>query len=144
MDGARASRRPGFCLTLPRDPRGMDRLDAEIRRFLAEIGACEVFDLVLLAREAVANAMVHGLAGRTDGRVRFSLELDGADAVMEVEDPGDGFDWRGRAIRLPEGLTESGRGRYIIHAYADAVEYNDKGNRITIRKRLAQRKGDER
>ena len=122
----------------------MDRLDAEVRGFLNGAGVHEVFDLVLLAREAVTNAMVHGLAGKREGQVRFCLTLDGPDVVMVVEDPGEGFDWRGREIRLPEGLTETGRGRYIIHTYADTVEYNDKGNRITIRKRLGERGGRQR
>lgn len=100
----------------------------------AGLGAL-VFDLELLAREALSNAVRHGCAGDAACRVRMRLESLPQAVRLRVDDPGQGFDWRAHDVAAPDPQQESGRGLSILHAYADMVDYNDAGNSLTLVKR---------
>jgi len=56
-----------------------------------------------------------------------------------VEDEGEGFDPRRVANPLDEenldALLEGGRGVFLMRCHMDGVEYNEKGNRLCIRRR---------
>jgi FixJ family two-component response regulator len=116
----------------------------------------------LALREAITNAMFHGNleissdirekdgikafnemieARKNDERysgrrVRFSYEITRDCAAFEIEDEGLGFDH----ARLPDPrdpenfFNKSGRGILIIQLHMDEVEWNEKGNRIRMKK----------
>lgn len=112
--------------------------------------------------EAVANAMIHGnlevsselrrkdpggyeklIEERrkakpwSDRRVRLIAREKAADLEYVVEDEGKGFDRSALPEQdSPETLLDvAGRGIYLIRTFMDEVAFNDRGNRITMRKR---------
>ena len=72
-----------------------------------------------------------------DRRVRVRATLTRSEAVYVVEDEGPGFD----PSQLPDPTDPTnlerigGRGLTLIRTFMDEVEHNDKGNRLTLRKR---------
>lgn len=72
-----------------------------------------------------------------DRRVRLRARLTRSEAVYVVEDDGPGFD----PAALPDPTDPanlercSGRGMMLIRTFMDEVEHNEKGNRVTLRKR---------
>ncbi len=110
---------------------------AGIHGFLADKGLGGLgFDLELLAREALANAVVHGSRSDPALTVQASLRLEAGGLVLQVQDQGPGWNWRGMSGSVPDPASESGRGLFIIRKYADSFSYNDQGNALTIRKRV--------
>jgi len=94
-------------------------------------------NLFVALDEAFVNAVKHG--NRNDPRklVRITAELSAKEARFTVEDEGEGFDVQ--AIpdpRDPANLFKaSGRGVLLIYNIMDEVEYNERGNRLTMVKR---------
>jgi len=74
-----------------------------------------------------------------DRRVHVRAMLSRSEAVYVVEDEGPGFD----PATVPDAADLAnlerigGRGLMLIRAFMDEVEHNEKGNRITMRKRYA-------
>ncbi len=74
-----------------------------------------------------------------DRQVRIRATLSRSEAVYVVEDEGPGFD----PSRLPDPTDPAnleqigGRGLMLIRTFMDEVEHNEKGNRITLRKRYS-------
>lgn len=119
-------------------------------------------NISLALREAISNAMFHGSleipsgvreekgirgfndeveARRSDEhysgrRVSIEYELTGDYVEYFIEDEGRGFDYR----RLPNPrdpenfLKNSGRGLLIVRIHMDEVDWNEKGNRIRLKK----------
>jgi len=113
--------------------RYIDRAGEETERFLEESGAgVSPFSVLLIMREALTNAVLYGSRHEEDSRVRYSLSLDAGTLTMEVEDDGDGFDWKGRSAEVPDITSESGRGMAILALYASGFQYNEKGNRLAV------------
>ncbi|SMC37801.1 serine/threonine-protein kinase RsbW [Desulfocicer vacuolatum DSM 3385] len=95
------------------------------------------FEINLLMREGLMNAVKHGNAFALDKLVHFSIRACPPDAIlMEIEDQGEGFKWQKKGYDLPENFAESGRGIFIIRQYCSLVKYNAKGNHLTIHKQL--------
>lgn len=111
----------------------IDRADRETRKFLKEKGLQDkVFAVCLVMREAMINAVVHGNGSDPEKRVRYSLRLDEGRLGLEIEDQGDGFDWRNVRKREPKLDSDHGRGLAIIRQYSTSYAYNDMGSRISI------------
>jgi serine/threonine-protein kinase RsbW len=129
------TQRNTLALTLPATLPAVDQACVEIRAWLTEWELGRLyFEVTLLAREALINAIVHGCAKDPAKEVQFTITRQGDDLVMVVEDPGPGFDWKRQIHRLVDLAKEHGRGMLIFRSYAAAFTYNDKGNRLTIRK----------
>lgn len=95
------------------------------------------FEINLLMREGLMNAVKHGNAFAPDKLVHFSIRVCQPDTIlMEIEDQGDGFKWHGMGQDLPDDYAESGRGIFIIRQYCSLAKYNAKGNHLTIHKQL--------
>lgn len=122
---------------------GVELIDgavAEIRRSLEERGRAELlFDMELLAREALLNALKNGAPRSASGEVRARLDYRPGAVSLRVEDDGPGFDWRSRlGMSAPEPGSESGRGVFIMKNYADTVEFSPSGNAVLLTKRVAR------
>ena len=74
-----------------------------------------------------------------DRRIRVSCTLDRKEARFTVEDDGPGFDPSGLPDpRDPENIERfSGRGVFLMRTFMDDVEFNDRGNSVTLVKRRA-------
>lgn len=70
--------------------------------------------------------------------VFFSFSVSGDGMAMTLEDQGMGFDVNSLPDPTdPEGLMKlHGRGILITRMYFDEVSYNDKGNKVTLKKRF--------
>jgi len=97
-----------------------------------------IFDIRLSLEEAVRNAIVHGNKTNKDLKTRVSYQLDSDKLSLIVEDQGSGF----KPESLPdptleENLTrEKGRGVYLMIHLMDEVKYSERGNSVTMTKRL--------
>jgi CheY-like chemotaxis protein len=132
---------------------------------LARMHVCQETDLVRVAvalREALSNAMIHGNLEvgsemrDTDEKAYYQLiderraqepygqrsvqviaEESRSEAVYVIRDEGRGFD----ANNLPDPTDPanlervSGRGLFLIRTFMDEVNFNAKGNEVTMIKR---------
>ena len=111
---------------------GLKFLSQEIHDFQHE------FEVNLLMREGLMNAVKHGNGLDPDKPVHFSIRIRQPDTIlMEIEDQGEGFQWHEMGHVLPDDYSESGRGIFIIRQYCSLVKYNAKGNHLTIHKQLS-------
>jgi serine/threonine-protein kinase RsbW len=94
-------------------------------------------NLLIALDEAFVNAVKHGNKEDAAKLVRITADLSSREARFTIEDEGEGFDVG--AIpdpRDPENLFKtSGRGVLLIYNIMDQVEYNERGNRLTMVKR---------
>lgn len=94
-------------------------------------------NLFVALDEAFVNAVKHGNRNDPNKLVRITAELSSKEARFTVEDEGDGFNVQEIPDpRDPANLFKaSGRGVLLIYNIMDEVEYNDRGNRLTMIKR---------
>lgn len=122
-----------FCSTMD----NIDRADTETRRFLNEMDLdCESFAICLVMREGLTNAVKHGHFFDSDKIVRYSLRVRYQSLIMEIEDQGEGFDWRAIRKREMPPDAEHGRGLAIMEQYSNGLWYNYKGNKLIVKKKI--------
>src|ERR687884_986742 len=94
-------------------------------------------NLFVALDEAFVNAVKHGNRNDPTKLVRITAELSAKEAKFTVEDEGLGFNIQEIPDpRDPENLFKtSGRGVLLIYNIMDEVEYNERGNRLTMIKR---------
>ena len=144
------------------DRSGPRALVSHLQEDLRELGICQEADLIRVGTaltEALANAMDHGnleldssLRETSEGeyrrlgeerattppyrdrRVRVTAHLTPSQATFTVRDEGRGFDHRDLPDPCdPENLTKaSGRGVLLIRTFMDEVQFNERGNEITM------------
>jgi anti-sigma regulatory factor (Ser/Thr protein kinase)/nucleoid DNA-binding protein len=97
-------------------------------------------------REAVRNAEIHGCAEDPELSIDVEMLLDHEKITVTVEDGGEGFDHNAYRRQLEDSAPVSvarqrhsnggigGLGIYLMDRCADRLEYNDRGNRVTITK----------
>lgn len=94
-------------------------------------------NLFIALDEAFVNAVKHGNKNDPDKLVRITADLSPNEARFTIEDEGDGFN----VNEIPDPLDPtnlfktSGRGVLLIYNIMDEVEYNERGNRLTMVKR---------
>jgi len=100
-----------------------------------------VFDIKLSTEEALRNAMQHGNKNNEKLPIEVSFAVDNSVLEITIEDRGEGFDYK----NTPDPTTDKnilrtcGRGVFLIHKLMDEVQYNEKGNRIRMVKRLRKK-----
>lgn len=98
-------------------------------------------NLFIALDEAFVNAVKHGNKNDPDKLVRITADLSPNEARFTIEDEGDGFN----VNEIPDPLDPtnlfkaSGRGVLLIYNIMDEVEYNERGNRLTMVKRPERR-----
>lgn len=103
-----------------------------------DISRDTLFDIKLCLEEAIRNAVIHGNKLKKEYTVDISYDIEGNSLKVTVEDKGNGF----KVEDLPDPThkdnlyAEGGRGVYIIHRLMDNLTYNEKGNRVTMEKKL--------
>jgi serine/threonine-protein kinase RsbW len=96
----------------------------------------DIFGLRLALEEAVVNAIKHGNCLDASKQVHVICRSTPDKIWIEVSDEGPGFD--------PEGLPDctdaehidipNGRGIMLMRNFMSRVEYNDRGNVVTMEK----------
>lgn len=126
-----------YVLELPNDLRAIERSVDYLMDKGREVG----FDYDRLRlnfrvglTEALANAMLYGNCRDPRKRVRVEAHLTTRRIMVQVTDEGRGFD--PAAVldpTLPANRVRSGgRGIFLIRQLMDLVEFNERGNSITM------------
>jgi serine/threonine-protein kinase RsbW len=90
--------------------------------------------ILVSAMEAVNNAIIHGNKSVADKIVNIEILFKNEELVIKVTDQGPGF----RPDKVPDPTTPenieelNGRGIYLMSHLADKIEYNKKGNSVTM------------
>jgi serine/threonine-protein kinase RsbW len=94
-------------------------------------GGRDVWSVRLAFEEGLNNAMKHA-----SGQIRVAFRVEDNRVWIEIEDGGDGFCPQEVADpRLPEYLERpGGRGVLLMRSFMSTVEYNQRGNRVTMQK----------
>jgi serine/threonine-protein kinase RsbW len=94
-------------------------------------------NLFIALDEAFVNAVKHGNKNDPTKLVRVTADLSSKEARFTVEDEGEGFNPHDIPDPLdPANLFKtSGRGVLLIYNIMDEVQYNERGNRLTMVKR---------
>jgi serine/threonine-protein kinase RsbW len=96
-------------------------------------------NIAMVAREAAANAVIHGNKYDTAKHVTASFEASSDTVTIRIADQGTGFD----ATQIPDPLApenllrSSGRGVFLMRAFMDEVHFRQlsPGTEITLIKR---------
>ncbi len=123
---------------LPSDTRAGTQLLGRIAVELhaAGFGPKEVGAIELAATEAFVNAVRHGNHNDPSKQVRVAYRIDEKEFILHVEDQGVGFDRTDIPdSTLQENLSRPcGRGLLLMKHLMSHVEYNERGNQITLRR----------
>ena len=117
---------------------------------LLPLNDMEKINLDAALNEAVGNAQRHGHKYKKELPIEFRYIHKTDKLIMRVTDQGDGFDYRAELRRKKEGTAvEEARARYKAGGYGGLgimlmlkcvhkVEYNRKGNQVTLTKFLGE------
>ena len=88
--------------------------------------------------ELLNNALVHGNDMDELKKIKIKLVFDQKEFSLSVEDEGQGFDYKeilSAFASRDQGLPTR-RGLFIVHYLMDELSFNEKGNIVTMVKRL--------
>ena len=91
--------------------------------------------IMVCTMEAVNNAIIHGNKTDKDKTVRIEIMPEKGELIICIEDQGPGF----KPGEIPDPTSAenveklSGRGVFLMSRLADRIEFNDKGNKVTMR-----------
>ena len=103
------------------------------KRLIAERGLEQGgFPALLVLREALSNAVIHGSGGDAAKTVHCDLSFRGDILTISVEDEGKGFSWRICPTTPPKSDAVAGRGVCIMRSYSRVMNFNDRGNRVSL------------
>jgi len=124
---------------LPSDVSLMNGVLQYLMERVAKLGLIkpERSNLFVALDEAFVNAVKHGNHNDPRKLVRITAELSSKEARFTIEDEGEGFNVQEIPDpRDPSNLFKaSGRGVLLIYNIMDEVQYNERGNRLTMIKR---------
>ena len=125
---------------IPSDPAEARRVQSEIENALKkhQYGERDIFSIKLALEEALVNAIKHGNQYDPAKRVHIAYRLLPNLFEVHITDEGAGFDPADvpdptafENLKLP-----SGRGLMLMRHYMSEVTFNDRGNAVTMCKRL--------
>lgn len=94
----------------------------------------DLFSVRLALEEALVNAIKHGNRKDPNKNVRIGCLIDTQKVRIEVEDRGAGFE----VEQVPAPIADdnlkkpNGRGILLLRTFMNAVEYNERGNRLVM------------
>jgi serine/threonine-protein kinase RsbW len=90
--------------------------------------------ILVATLEAVNNAITHGNKANPQKLVEVEIEFEKNEIRITVTDEGEGFDPKKIPDpTMPENIEElSGRGVFLMSKLADSIEFNEKGNSVTM------------
>ena len=134
-------------LELPNDIRSLEHAVEYVMRrcnSCAEVARRLNLNFRVGLTEAISNAMLYGNGDDPEKRVRVEVTMGPEAITVQVTDEGTGFDPLGVPDpTCPENLLrEGGRGIFLMRALMDDVQYNDRGNSVTLHLRLGDSPGE--
>ncbi len=121
----------------------IQRIQQEICDLMEQKQYCsrDIFCVRLALDESLTNAIRHGNRHDPSKEVQLAYHVSDDNVWLEVEDEGEGF----RIEDVPDPTDPKyvdrpgGRGVHCIFNFMCEVEYNERGNRIRMRKYRANR-----
>ncbi|MCP4106671.1 MAG: response regulator [Desulfobacteraceae bacterium] len=112
----------------------VDRAVHETRGFLKRLGFKAFSEFNLILRELLINAVEHGNQNTPSKTITCSVEhVRNLLFRIIVADQGNGFDYRKLDMSLPKDPCKPRkRGYPFIYAFSEKIEFNEKGNQITV------------
>ena len=122
--------------TLPSDYQSLVDVENLVERVCQTLHIQEdAFGNILISvTEAVNNAICHGNGNDQSLYIEVAVAENSESFCFHVKDDGNGFDYNNLPDpTAPENiLKENGRGIFLMKSLADEVEFNEKGNEVTI------------
>ncbi len=112
----------------------MHQIIEECTHHLEGYDGSRIIELSVVLRELLRNAIIHGNKSCPALTVKCMVENRGAGKIkITVQDQGNGFDYGKVKMNLPEapGRLDK-RGLKLINALSDRIEFNDKGNHVSV------------
>jgi len=124
-------------LELPNDIRSIEHAVEYVTRHCTS--CCEYarrlnFNFRVGLTEALSNAMLYGNNSDPEKSVRVEVAIKLEEVSVRVTDQGVGFDpTTVPDPTLPANISKSGgRGIFLMKALMDEVQFNDRGNSVTL------------
>ena len=121
-------------------PSVLSQIDTAVKTLIAFVHQhrvpCRPFDLELVLREGLTNAVIHGNHLEPARRVQCAIQVRPTDLCVTITDEGEGFAWHDRVTQIPPGDVLTGRGLQLMQLYGFQVHYNATGNVLTLTKPL--------
>jgi anti-sigma regulatory factor (Ser/Thr protein kinase) len=119
-----------FAFDMPSEPRSLLTIRAALRRWLTlmDAGEDEIYEILVAAGEACANAIEHA-TGPATGRFTIEGSREGNQVCIAVRDAGS---WR------PYRPGPGGRGLHVMESFMDRVdiERTDDGTEVKLIRNL--------
>jgi serine/threonine-protein kinase RsbW len=118
------------------DISNLRKVEKEIDAVAGEIGLEQdnYGKILVSTMEAVNNAIVHGNKSESSKFVMLEISFIENILKISIEDEGPGF--KPKEIpdpTRPENIESiNGRGVFLMSKLADEIEFNDKGNKVTM------------
>jgi serine/threonine-protein kinase RsbW len=113
--------------------RSIDVVVPKIEKFFVErCQEVETFNLNLVARELLNNAVIHGNKNKITKYVTCRALIKNMIFRLCIKDEGLGFNWRERISYEPKADNEGGRGMLILKSFGFRYHFNEKGNIVTV------------
>jgi serine/threonine-protein kinase RsbW len=123
---------------IPATSAAVDDLCRQVKVWLSERNLeQEQFPVDMMLRESLNNAVLHGCCSDSTQQIRCQLESESGWLQISVEDPGTGFDWQSQMVCPMDTTACHGRGLKIFSLYADEIAFNQQGNGVVLRRRIA-------
>ena len=104
------------------------------RKFINKFYSCGYIpEFEIISYELLSNAIEHGNKNNPEKNVFFEISfLLEKKFRITVEDEGEGFDFKAFSCASDSGQSSIKRGYHLIEVFSDKIEYNNKGNRISV------------
>jgi serine/threonine-protein kinase RsbW len=113
-----------------------------MQQFVADLAAAgftekEAFGIRLAVEEAVINGIKHGNANDPQKQVRIQYSVTPQQVLVSIEDEGPGFnpDAVPNPLAIENLERPSGRGVFLMRCYMTWVQFNQRGNAVTMCKK---------
>jgi serine/threonine-protein kinase RsbW len=111
----------------------VDAACAELRDgMLRELSPADRFAIELLLREALTNAIFHGVREPRSSGIVYEVQTVPGGMAIRVADGGPGFNWRNWRETPPPVSEEYGFGMTILHRYANRVQFSNDGSEVEL------------
>lgn len=96
------------------------------------------YDIKLVLSELFVNAFIHGNKQDPSKKITVQYSIEGQKLILMIEDEGSGFDYKNMRDPVSDEnvIKVSGRGLFLVKHLSDRINFNEKGNVITIEKNL--------
>ncbi len=127
-----------FRIRIPSDTSAGQAVQERIVKRLEELefSSRDLFGMRLALEEALVNAIKHGNRMDRNKHVEIFCQIHQDSVHIEVEDEGPGF----HLNDVPDPTADEnldrpcGRGIMLMRSFMNHVEYNERGNRVTLQK----------